>query len=155
MRFAWESAQTGDEVTPTWAETGQLEQHITADVALAQWQYYLATGDRDWLRTRGWPILAGAADFWASRVTRGDDGRFHINVVEGPDEQNWPVDDEVYTNASAIRVLRIATRAAALVDQPASARWARVADGLVVLGHGLSAGCRRCGRNSAGTPASR
>ena len=133
MRFAWESAQTGDEVTPTWAETGHLEQHITADVALAQWQYYLATGDRDWLRTRGWPILAGAADFWASRVTRGDDGRFHINVVEGPDEQNWPVDDEVYTNATASRVLRIATRAAALVDQPAPARWARVADGLVVL----------------------
>ena len=133
MRFAWESAQTGDEVTPTWAETGQLEQHITADVALAQWQYYLATGNRDWLRTRGWPILAGAADFWASRVTRGDDGRFHINVVEGPDEQNWPVDDEVYTNATAIRVLRIATRAAGLVDQPAPARWARVADGLVVL----------------------
>jgi trehalose/maltose hydrolase-like predicted phosphorylase len=39
MRFAWESALTGDEVTPTWAETGRLEQHITADVALAQWQY--------------------------------------------------------------------------------------------------------------------
>jgi hypothetical protein len=46
MRFAWESALTGDEVTPTWAETGRLGQHITADVALAQWQHYLATATR-------------------------------------------------------------------------------------------------------------
>src|SRR5215211_2807758 len=34
-RYAWESALDGDEVTPTWAETGRLEQHVTADVALA------------------------------------------------------------------------------------------------------------------------
>jgi trehalose/maltose hydrolase-like predicted phosphorylase len=53
QRHAWESALTGDEVTPTWAETGQLEQHVTADVALAQWQYYLATGDQGWLRLLG------------------------------------------------------------------------------------------------------
>jgi transposase len=39
QRYAWESALTGDEVTPTWAETGRLEQHVTADVALAQWQF--------------------------------------------------------------------------------------------------------------------
>jgi trehalose/maltose hydrolase-like predicted phosphorylase len=95
QRHAWESALTGDEVTPTWAETGQLEQHVTADVALAQWQYYLATGDQGWLRARGWPVLEGAADFWASRAERGADGRWHINQVEGPDEQNWPVDDSV------------------------------------------------------------
>jgi trehalose/maltose hydrolase-like predicted phosphorylase len=60
QRHAWESALTGDEVTPTWAETGRLEQHITADVALAQWQYYLASGDQGWLHARGWPVLQGA-----------------------------------------------------------------------------------------------
>ena len=54
QRYAWESALTGDEVTPTWAETGRLEQHVTADVALAQWQHYLATGDR-----RGCATAAG------------------------------------------------------------------------------------------------
>jgi len=133
LRYAWESALTGDEVTPTWAETGRLEQHVTADVALAQWQYYLATGDRQWLRTRGWPVLRGAADFWASRAEPGRDGRLHINQVEGPDEQNWPVDDSVYTNATAVTVLRIATRAARLVGASAPARWADVAARLVVL----------------------
>jgi trehalose/maltose hydrolase-like predicted phosphorylase len=131
MRFAWESALTGDEVTPGWAETGELEQHVTSDVALAQWQYYLATGDTDWLLERGWPVLRGAATFWASRAEEGDDG-FHITHVEGPDEENWPVDDEVYTNATAATTLRLATRAAEMVGKAAPARWAEVADGLVV-----------------------
>ena len=133
LRYAWESALDGDEVTPTWAETGRLEQHVTADVALAQWQYYLATGDQGWLRTRGWPVLAGAADFWASRAERAADGSYHINQVEGPDEQNWPVDDSVYTNATATLTLELAARAARLLGLPVPARWTEVAGGLVVL----------------------
>lgn len=131
LRFAWESARTGDEVTPTWAETGRLEQHITADVALAQWQHYLATGDESWLRSRGWPVLRGAAQFWASRA-EPDGETFHITGVEGPDEENWPVDDEVYTNATAATTLRLAARAADVLGLTVPAGWARIADGLVV-----------------------
>jgi trehalose/maltose hydrolase-like predicted phosphorylase len=131
MRFAWESARTGDEVTPTWAETGHLEQHVTSDVALAQWQYYLVTGDLSWLRTRGWPVLNGAAAFWASRAEPAADG-YHITRVEGPDEENWPVDDEVYTNATAATTLRLAVRAAAELGVVAPPQWTTIADGLVV-----------------------
>ena len=126
-RFAWESAASGLEVTPDWAETGHLEQHITADVALAQWQLYLTTGDRVWLRNRGWPVIAGAADFWASRAVGG-----HITNVEGPDEQNWPVDDSTYTNAAAVMTLRIASRAAQILGKPVPARWTQVAAKLTV-----------------------
>jgi trehalose/maltose hydrolase-like predicted phosphorylase len=133
QRYAWESALTGDEVTPTWAETGRLEQHVTADVALAQWQRFLVTGDRRWLRTRGWPVIRGAADFWVSRADRGADGRFHITQTEGPDEQNWPVDDSVYVNATAASTLRLAARAAQILGEPAPPEWAEVAAGLVVL----------------------
>lgn len=132
LRYAWESAQTGDEVTPTWAETGRLEQHITADVALGQWQYFLATGDRRWLATRGWPVLSGAAAFWASRASLGSDGRYHIRQVEGPDEENWPVDDEVYTNATAALTLRIAAEAARRLGRTPPAQWSTVAAGLLV-----------------------
>ncbi|HET6626646.1 MAG TPA: glycosyl hydrolase family 65 protein, partial [Nocardioidaceae bacterium] len=133
LRFAWESALTGREVTPGWAETGELEQHITGDVALAQWQYYLATGDQGWLADRGWPVLQGAARFWASRATRNDDGSWSINRVEGPDEHHFPVDDSVYTNVAASTTLRLATKAAGLVGETAPQRWRDVADGLVVL----------------------
>jgi hypothetical protein len=38
--FPWESGSTGSEVCPSWASTGQLEQHITGDVAFAAQQYW-------------------------------------------------------------------------------------------------------------------
>ena len=53
--YAWESADTGEETTPERVMgahgefidilTGKLEQHITADVAYAVWQYWRATDD--------------------------------------------------------------------------------------------------------------
>ena len=103
-RFPWESALDGTEQIPPPVSVnseGLYEQHITADIALAQWQYYLATGDKQWLASRGWPVISGAAAFWASRATRGADGSYHINNVTGPDEENPDVNDEVYTNVGA------------------------------------------------------
>ncbi len=133
LRYAWESALDGVEVTPPWAETGALEQHITADVALAQWQYFLATGDRRWLAGKGWPVLRGAADFWASRAARNADGSWSIRQVEGPDEHHFPVDDSAYTNVAAATTLRLAADVAAQLGQPAPASWRTVAAGLIVL----------------------
>ena len=73
-RFPWESALDGTEQIPPPVSVnseGLYEQHITADIALAQWQYYVTTGNAQWLRTRGWPVIQGAAQFWASRAVRG------------------------------------------------------------------------------------
>jgi Glycosyl hydrolase family 65 central catalytic domain/F5/8 type C domain/Glycosyl hydrolase family 65, C-terminal domain len=112
---------------------GIFEQHITADVALAQWQYYLATGDRAWLAASGWPVLSQTAAFWASRVSQGADGSYHINDVTGPDEENPDVNDEVYTNAAAATTLRVAVQAARILNTSVPAAWAKIADGLVVL----------------------
>ena len=59
-RFPWESALDGTEQIPPPTSVnseGLYEQHITADIALAQWQYYLVTGDKTWLPAGG---LAGA-----------------------------------------------------------------------------------------------
>jgi trehalose/maltose hydrolase-like predicted phosphorylase len=129
-RFPWESALRGDEQTPPGWEMGDLEHHITADVALAQWQYYLATGDLTWLAEKAWPVLEGAAEFWMSAAVPNDDGRYDINGVMGPDEYHFPVDNSVYTNVSAAETLRIATRAAKAMGLPAAPEWDRVADGL-------------------------
>jgi trehalose/maltose hydrolase-like predicted phosphorylase len=132
-RFAWESANDGTEQTPTWAETRTYEQHITSDVAYAQWQYYLATGDKGWLQSKGWPVLQGAADFWASRATRDKHGVYAIRSVEGPDEHHFNIDNEVYTNVAAITTMRLATQAANLLGKQANPAWKTVADGLPVL----------------------
>ncbi len=134
-RYPWESALDGTEQTPppvSINSEGLYEQHITADIALAQWQYYLATGDEGWLRSRGWPVLSQAAAFWAGRAVQGADGSFHIRHVTGPDEENPDVNDEAYTNAGAARALRIATAAARALGHTAPASWSRIAARLVV-----------------------
>ena len=134
-RFPWESALDGTEQIPQPSVNteGTYEQHITADVALAQWQYYLATGDRAWLASHGWPVLSQAAEFWASRVSAGPHGSYHINAVTGPDEENPDVNDEVYTNVAAATTLLDAAAAAKVIGASAPASWAAIAHGLVVL----------------------
>jgi trehalose/maltose hydrolase-like predicted phosphorylase len=134
-RFPWESALDGTEQIPPPVRLnseGLYEQHIVADIALAQWQYYLASGDKEWLSSRGWPVISGAAEFWASRAKRGKDGAFHLDHVTGPDEENPNVTDEAYTNVAAKTVLEDAASAAKALGLPAPASWRRIATGLVV-----------------------
>jgi trehalose/maltose hydrolase-like predicted phosphorylase len=134
-RFPWESALDGTEQIPPPTSVnseGLYEQHITADIALAQWQYYLTTGDKAWLQQQGWPVLSAAADFWASRATLGGDGKYHINGVTGPDEENPNVNDEVYTNVGAMRTLQDAVEAANVLGIAAPASWSQIAANLVV-----------------------
>ncbi|MFJ1545253.1 discoidin domain-containing protein [Streptomyces sp. NPDC088246] len=131
--YPWTSASKGN----LWAECQSwdpphclTQNHLQGDVSLAVWQYYLATGDRDWLAGHGWPLLRGIADFWVSRATANDDGSYSVKDVAGPDEYSNDVTDGVFTNAVAATALRNATRAAQLLGHPAPAEWTRVADGL-------------------------
>jgi trehalose/maltose hydrolase-like predicted phosphorylase len=141
-RFPWESALDGTEQIPPPVSVnseGLYEQHITADIALAQWQYWLATGNRRWLATRGWPVLSGAAAFWASRATRAPGGGYWFTHVTGPDEENPDVDGEVYTQVAARDTLRDAVAAARALHRPAPARWSTIARGLrVPVSHGIN-----------------
>jgi trehalose/maltose hydrolase-like predicted phosphorylase len=135
-RYPWESALDGTEQIPgpvSVNSEGLYEQHITADIALAQWQYYLATGDKTWLAQQGWPVLSQAAAFWASRVTLGSDGSYHINGVTGPDEENPDVNDEVYTNVAAKTTLQDAVSAAQILGITAPADWAQIGAKMTVL----------------------
>ncbi|HEY4193977.1 MAG TPA: glycoside hydrolase family 65 protein, partial [Mucilaginibacter sp.] len=84
--FPWESADSGVEETPVWALSGPFEHHITACVALAAWNYYCVTQDKQWLQEKGWPILSATADFWASRVERNGPGHYDIKDVVAADE---------------------------------------------------------------------
>lgn len=124
--YPWTSGGKGD----LWKECHswdpphcRTQNHLMGDVSLAAWQYYLATGDKQWLRERGWPVMQGIARFWASRATKNDDGGYSVKNVAGPDEYSNGVDDGVFTNAGAATALRNATRAAAVVGQDAPAAW--------------------------------
>ncbi|WP_326672178.1 discoidin domain-containing protein [Streptomyces sp. NBC_01257] len=131
--YPWTSASRGS----LWSECQSwnpphcvTQNHLQGDVSLAVWQYYLATGDRDWLAGHGWQLLRGIADFWASRATANDDGSYSVKEVAGPDEYSNGVTDGVFTNAVAATALRNATRAAQLLGHAAPAGWKEVADGL-------------------------
>ncbi len=122
--YPWESADTGrEEAPPEFAQ----ERHITADVGLAVWQYYLWSGDKKYLRAQGWPILEACADYWAARASRGSDGKSHIVHVIGPDETSGVVDDDAWTNAAAAQCLRDAGAAADALGVPSHPNWSRVA----------------------------
>lgn len=127
--YAWQSAQTGQEQAPEPFRHGR---HVTADVALAAWQYYAATGDRNWLANRGWPILEATADYWVSRARPAAGGRLAITRVTTPDENAGLVDNSAWVNFAARRNLEVAARTAAILGRKADPRWARVAKGLIL-----------------------
>lgn len=110
-QFPWESAWLDDgEVTPEYMGTdivtgklikvwsGFIEIHITADVAYGVWQYYMCTGDQDFMDKYGYELMLDCAKFWSSRLEPGEDGKLHINDVVGPDEYKEHVDDNAFTN---------------------------------------------------------
>jgi beta-phosphoglucomutase len=111
-QYAWESATTGDEVTPTWVPdftgkglvriwTGDIELHITADVAYAVVQYWRVTGDDDFMCDYGAEMILDTARFWGERAELEEDAngrRYAIRDVIGPDEYHDHVDNNVFTN---------------------------------------------------------
>lgn len=131
--YPWESAASGVEETPVWALSGPFEHHITADVAIAAWNYYCVTQDKDWLREKGWPILSATADFWASRVERNSPGHFDIKNVVAADEWAENVDNNAFTNAAAKANLQYATQAARLLELTPDPDWEFVARNIPIL----------------------
>lgn len=112
--FPWESAWLDDgEVTPEFMDvdiltglpvkvwSGFIEQHITGDVAFGAWQYAVITGDEEFMDQYGYELIMDTAIFWASRLENGEDGRYHINDVVGPDEYREHVNDNAFTNYMA------------------------------------------------------
>jgi len=108
-QYAWESAETGKEVTPTWGIdfynpskltriwTGDIEIHISADVAYAMHQYWQVTGDDKFWKNVGAPILLETAVFWGERIEQEGD-KFAISDVIGADEYHDHVDNNAFTN---------------------------------------------------------
>jgi trehalose/maltose hydrolase-like predicted phosphorylase len=126
--YPWEAdPETGVDHTPYFAEGVQREVHVNADIAIAQWQYYLATGDRTWLRDHAWPVIREIARFWASRVTwMPDRDRYEILHVTSPDEAYNDVPNDSFTNAAARKALTIAIDAAKIVGATPDPQWADI-----------------------------
>ncbi len=138
--YAWESTDTGLETTPTQiigpdrrviqVLCGTQEQHISADVAYAVWNYWKITGDDEFLHAAGAEIILETARFWASRAELGGDGRSHIRGVIGPDEYHEDIDDNAFTNVMARWNIRRGLEIASMLPERWPEIWARLSSKL-------------------------
>jgi len=134
--YAWESADTGEEVTPRLGVardgrvvemlTGEQEHHISADIAYGVWHYWRATGDDAFIVGAGAEILIETARFWASRARVETDGHAHIRAVIGPDEYHPSVDDNAYTNVMARWNLHCAADTIGVLQRERPSDWAGI-----------------------------
>src|SRR5665811_2069500 len=93
-------------------------------------------------------MMLETARFWVSRSSLGDDGRYHIRLVVGPDEYHESVDDNAYTNVLARWNVQRAMEALAWLEKvdsgyaeelqhrleltaPELFDWRKIVDGLV------------------------
>src|SRR6185437_16990911 len=132
--YPWETGPDGAESTPRFAgQNARYENHLNGDVALAAWQYWLATGDRQWLQQDCWPILRDTADFWVSRVSyNAKQKRYEIGNVVAVNESLIGVKNDAWTNAIAKKNLELATAAAQLVHEQANPKWEQIAAAMYV-----------------------
>ena len=131
--FPWESDDTGEEATPPFALTGPFEHHITADIAIAFWNYYRVSKNKEWLQEKGFPVIREIADFWVSRVTANVDGSYSIDNVVGANEFAPNVNDNAFTNGAAITALNYAVKAAEELGVASNPKWQEVANNIKIL----------------------
>jgi alpha,alpha-trehalose phosphorylase len=107
--FPWRTIN-GQEASGNY-QSGTAQYHIDADIAYAVSKYVDVRGDLGFLVEVGAELLVETARLWADLGFHGDDGRFHVHSVTGPDEYTTVVNDNTYTNLMARRNLRAAVAA--------------------------------------------
>ncbi len=107
--FPWRTIR-GDEASASY-QAGTAQFHLNADIACAIRRYIDVRGDTGFIAETGGEILVETARAWHDLGFYGDDDRFHIHGVTGPDEYTAMVDDNAYTNLMARLKLNYAATA--------------------------------------------
>jgi len=119
-RYPWQTDRYGDEVCSLF-EYADHEIHITADIVVGLWHYYLNTLDKDFLYNYGLEIILETSRYWTTRASKlkGRPG-WHILGVMGPDEYKPITNNNAYTNFVVRESLRLAEKVAGMCknDEP-------------------------------------
>jgi hypothetical protein len=102
-------------------------------VAICAWNYYRVSRDRDWLQTRGYPMIKGVADMFASRMTAASppDGRPHLYSVTSINQARSS-DDNTLTNYLVRLAIKFAVEASYELTMPVKDAWLSLFYGLPV-----------------------
>ena len=108
-RYPWQTDRYGNEVCSLF-EYADHEIHISADIVVGLWHYYLNTLDKDYLYNYGLEIILETSRYWTTRVDKlkGRPG-WHILGVMGPDEYKPITNNNAYTNFVVRESLRLAS----------------------------------------------
>ncbi|MCL2821081.1 MAG: hypothetical protein FWD38_09725 [Oscillospiraceae bacterium] len=108
-RYPWQTDRYGNEVCSLF-EYADHEIHITADIVIGFWHYYLNTLDKDFLYNHGLEIILETSRYWTTRADKlkGRHG-WHILGVMGPDEYKPITNNNAYTNFVVRESLRLAS----------------------------------------------
>ena len=118
--FPWRTI-TGTECSGYFV-SGSAAYHINADIAYAFVNYYLTTGDLDFMREAGEEVLIETARLWMDLGCYNSDNKFVLNVVTGPDEYTCMVNNNYYTNVAAKYNLNWAAKMHKLLEDAGMAK---------------------------------
>jgi trehalose/maltose hydrolase-like predicted phosphorylase len=132
--FPWESDEEGEETTPFFAYQNALqENHINGDVAFAQWQYFIATKDTNWLREYGSEVIEETANFWISRVHYNEDkDRYEIGKIVSVSEGLIGINNETYTNSIAKINLELAVKVGKTLNKEINPEWQKISEKMFI-----------------------
>jgi trehalose/maltose hydrolase-like predicted phosphorylase len=115
--FPWQSGSDGREETQVlhlnpvsgkWGDDySSLQRHVSLAVAYNIWEYFIITGDKDFICNYGAEMFLEICRFWAGKASLDEKtGRYSIDKVMGPDEfheayagaREGGLKDNTYTN---------------------------------------------------------
>ena len=129
-RYPWQTDFRGDEVCALW-EYADHEIHITSDIVIGIWHYFLNTNDKDYLYNYGLEIIIETARYWTARVDKveGKPG-YQIYGVMGPDEYKPVSNNNAYTNYTTRINLELVKTVVDMIKTDAPAIYRQVCEKL-------------------------
>jgi hypothetical protein len=108
----------------------------TAKISYLFWLHYAYSLDQDWLRTTGYPMIKGTAEFYRNfpNLYKAVDGKYHIRCVNNL-ESKWGGSDAPEELSAMYEILPVAIRASEILDVDAELRplWKDVLDNLTPI----------------------
>jgi hypothetical protein len=108
----------------------------TAKISYLYWLHYAYYLDQDWLRTNGYPMIKGTAEFYRNfpNLYRSADGKYHIRFVNNL-ESKWGGADAPEELSAMYEMLPIAIRASEVLGVDAELRplWKGILDNLTPI----------------------
>lgn len=110
----------------------------TAKIAYLYWLRYAYFLDKEWLKSTGYPMIKGAAEFYSNfpNLYKGKDGKYHIKYVNNlEDHDKWGGEDTAEELSAMYALLPIAIRASEIVGVDADRRpvWKEILENLTPI----------------------